>query len=62
MCCASKGYFVVTPFETVTGLTLMVNRGWIPRHYPDSNVPWDKPTHNVRMTVVPYKGEGERDR
>ena len=38
----------------------MVNRGWVPRHFPESEIAWDKPTEPVSLTVVATKGEGKQ--
>jgi len=68
-----QGYFVISPFElcnddddddTNTGLgttkTLLLNRGWIPRHYPEKQIPYDHPEGIVDILAVVGKGENPR--
>uniref|UniRef100_A0A7S1GK23 SURF1-like protein n=1 Tax=Cyclophora tenuis TaxID=216820 RepID=A0A7S1GK23_CYCTE len=60
MSVSPQGYFVITPFRTVSGQIVMINRGWIPRHFPDGGVSWEKTSGTVGVTVVPSKGEEPR--
>jgi len=53
-----QGYFVITPLERLDGKgTVLVNRGWVPRHYVQSsaNGTWDRPNGIVTVTGVTTK-------
>jgi cytochrome oxidase assembly protein ShyY1 len=47
----------MTPLVTASGTTVVVNRGWIPRHFLTSDQPWKKPTEPVKVVGIPFKGE-----
>mmetsp|Transcript_1342 Transcript_1342/g.3378 ORF Transcript_1342/g.3378 Transcript_1342/m.3378 type:complete len:303 (-) Transcript_1342:296-1204(-) len=77
MSTSPQGYYVWTPlqrFNEEDGQTqpqppppIWINRGWIPRHFPDSpghdggnNDSWERPQGLQTMIVVPIKGEKPR--
>jgi len=66
-----QGYYVITPFElcddsdntttlTKPKTTLLLNRGWIPRHYPEKRIPYDHPEGILDIVAVVGKGENPR--
>eukprot|EP00545_Synedropsis_sp_CCMP1620_P007898 CAMPEP_0119011770 /NCGR_PEP_ID=MMETSP1176-20130426/5879_1 /TAXON_ID=265551 /ORGANISM="Synedropsis recta cf, Strain CCMP1620" /LENGTH=229 /DNA_ID=CAMNT_0006964633 /DNA_START=45 /DNA_END=731 /DNA_ORIENTATION=+ len=55
-----QGYYVITPFESSVGRTLLVNRGWIPRNFLEGGMPFDRPSGTVQIVGVPGKGEQPR--
>lgn len=42
------------------GRTLLVNRGWIPRHYPEAGIPYEQPAGLIKIVTVQGKGEKPR--
>lgn len=55
----AAGFDVVTPFKTITGKWLLVNRGWLPQvHARDTLPEFETPGNEVRLTGfirVPYE-------
>ena len=47
----------MTPLETASGTTVIVNRGWIPRHFLKEQQSWEKPTGFIEVVGIPVKGE-----
>jgi cytochrome oxidase assembly protein ShyY1 len=47
----------MTPLETASGTTVIVNRGWIPRHFLKEQQSWEKPTGSIEVVGIPVKGE-----
>jgi surfeit locus 1 family protein len=63
-----QGYFVITPLKSSDGTTVLINRGWVPRHFvqPDNRTSappsktWERPTGQVEVTGIPIKPEQPR--
>jgi surfeit locus 1 family protein len=63
------GVFVFTPFYTVTGSTILVNRGWLPlgaerKNMPDIPTPKETVVLKGMLNIVPVPGRilGEADK
>lgn len=63
MSSSPQGYFVITPLLRPNGSTVLINRGWIPRHFaPSSTQPgkdWEHPAGEVQVVGVPFRYERE---
>ena len=48
---------MITPLVSDNGSTVLINRGWIPRHFIQSKQQWERPTGQVQVIGVPAKAE-----
>lgn len=56
---------MITPLKSLDGTTVLVNRGWVPRHFvqPDKRTAtppskaWERPGGKVQVIGIPVKPE-----
>jgi len=57
-----QGYYVITPLERSDREgVILVNRGWVPKHFVKQSLPWEKPTENVEIVGITFEPDREFD-